>query len=125
MEEREAPAAGTFQVTGTQQITNFHYRGIRFEKPKDFVEFPKMVSMTGYEAAVAHDAGEEVELLARPPRQPILAKGRKIISSNPIQFQSIPPAPVAQTPIAAAVPLAWWRQALLWLAHKLEALAKI
>ncbi len=118
---KTAPPVGTTQFSGHVMTPDeFHYPGKRWEQP-DFVEYPKWINMTGYEPVLAYDSTEECVYLARPEREPLPPKGRKIVSSRPIPIQSIPP-PV---PVMPPEVLAWWRRSLLWLAHKLEALARI
>ncbi len=118
------PVGGTVMPReGRELITNFHYPTLRF-KPVEYVEFPKWVNMTGYDAVLAYDAESEAELLARPEREPTPVKSRK--SSPPMQFiSSTPIQPATIVPQPRQLPAAYWRRALLWLAHKLEALAYI
>ncbi len=108
---------------GRELITNFHYPTLRFPKT-EFVEYPKWINMPGYESEMAYDADGEALLLSRPAREAAPAKKRQIISSHPIQLRTVQVQEAAAPVVPPVIiPLAWWRRSLLWLAHKLEALA--
>ncbi len=47
------------------KITNFHYANATFEKPSEFVEYPKWIHMSGYPSEIVQDREGEERLLAR------------------------------------------------------------
>ncbi len=47
------------------KITNFHYANATFEKPAEFVEYPKWIHMSGYPSEIVQDREGEDRLLAR------------------------------------------------------------
>lgn len=52
------------------KITNFHYSTMKMPEPDlSMRDYPKWVRVKGYPDAVAKDAAEEAELLARPVRE--------------------------------------------------------
>ncbi len=121
----EIPRLGGVMVSGSRQITDFHYPNMRFPVAEG-TEWPKWVHTPGYPDQIAGDAEEEAVLLARPPCAPIPVKPRRIVVSQPVIMQNsvqVIPEPV-QTPIPP-IPDVWWRNALMWLSRKLEALARI
>ncbi len=89
-------------------------------------EWPKWVHTPGYPDQLASDAEEEAVLVARPPCAPIPAKSRKTAPSNTVVMQnSVQVIPEPIIPILPPIPDVWWRNALMWLSRKLEALARI
>ncbi len=89
-------------------------------------EWPKWVHTPGYPDQLATDAEEEAVLLARPPVAAVTIKPRKtahsqtVVMENSVQVVAAPVAPTIQP-----IPDVWWRNALMWLSRKLEALARI
>ncbi len=120
---REIPPSGSVLVSGGQKITNFHYPNRRFEKT-EFVEYPKWVNMTGYEAVLAYDAETEAELLARPERQSMPKTPRKIVSSTPIVMQNSVQVTPEKPITAPVIPKVWWKRVCLWLSITLEELSR-
>jgi hypothetical protein len=50
------------------KITNFHYAETTFMQPKEFVEYPKWIHMSGYPSEIVQDAEGEAALLDRPAK---------------------------------------------------------
>ncbi len=120
-------------MTGCQPITDFHYPNMRFPVSEG-TEWPKWVHTVGYPDQLASDAEEEAVLLARPPCAPMPAKPRRTAPSQPVvmenSHQITPPVvrvlqPSAPPRSLEPIPDVWWRNALMWLSRKLEALARI
>ncbi len=121
----EIPRLGGVVVSGSRQITDFHYPNMRFPVSEG-TEWPKWVHMPGYPDQIACDAEEEAVLLARPPKalMPVKARVPQIVSMvNSVQIPSV--KPLASIPPIPPIPDVWWRNALMWLSRKLEALARI
>lgn len=115
----QPPPLGSVLVKG-HKITDFHYQGMRFRQPEQFIEYPKWVNMTGYEPAIAADPEQEMALLSRPPLPPLPPKGRKIVAKPAVQ---IIPKPVPVVPAPIPEPKEWWLRLWQWVVVTLERMA--
>ncbi len=125
----EIPRLGGVVVSGSRQITDFHYPNMRFPVSEG-TEWPKWVNMTGYASQVVYNAEQEAALLARPAQEPKPSTGLPRYARTtltPLQTVRIENGVQVKQPSAPVLPIpdVWWRNALMWLSRKLEALARI